>query len=165
MTLQLADRTVKRPLLSTRRRSGRVEAVTREWVAFNAEIVEEFRSNDGRVARLGGLPVIILHTIGCRSGVVRLTPLIPVFDGNGMFVFATAAGAKQDPAWCANLLAHPRITIETADGSVVADVVPLPRTDAQRMIDERAATTPQLAEYVAAAAPRPIPVFSITPVR
>jgi len=136
----------------------------RDWVSFNAEIVEEFRANGGRVARFGDLPVIILHTIGAVSGEVRLTPLIPVFDGDDMFVFATAAGGPKDPAWCANLLAHPRITIESAEGEFVADVVPLMPDDAQRMIDERAATTPQLADYVASAAPRSIPVFSVIPV-
>ncbi len=133
-------------------------------MAFNREIVEEFRANGGRVARFGDLPVIVLHTIGARSGEVRLTPLIPVFDGDDMFVFATAAGAPTDPAWCLNLLAHPRITVESADGEFVADVVPVAPDDAQRMIDERAATTPQLAEYVVSAAPRRIPVFSFTPV-
>jgi deazaflavin-dependent oxidoreductase (nitroreductase family) len=133
-------------------------------VAFNREIVEEFRAHGGRVARFGGLPVVVLHAVGARSGEVRLTPLIPVFDGDDMFVFATAAGAPTDPAWCRNLLAHPRITVESADGEFFADVVPLAPDDAQRMIDERAATTPQLAEYVESAAPRRIPVFSITPV-
>ena len=136
----------------------------RDWVAFNAEIVDEFRANGGHIERFGGLPVIILHTIGAVSGEVRLTPLIPVFDGDDMFVFATAAGAPKDPAWVANLRAHQRITVESADGEFVADVVPVAPDDAQRMIDERAATTPQLAEYVSSAAPRAIPVFSVVPV-
>ena len=133
-------------------------------MSFNSEIVEEFRANGGHVERFGGLPVIILHTIGAVTGEVRLTPLIPIFDGDAMFVFATAEGAPKDPAWCANLLAHPRITIESADGEFVADVIPLAPDDAQRMVADRAATTPQLAEYVSAAAPRTIPVFSVTPV-
>lgn len=136
----------------------------RNWVAFNSEIVEEFRANGGRVARFGDLPVIILHTIGAVSGEVRLTPLIPVFDGDDMFVFATAAGASTHPSWVANLLTHPRITVEAADREFLADVVPLAPDDAQRMIDERAAVTPQLAGYIESAAPRRIPVFSVTPV-
>jgi deazaflavin-dependent oxidoreductase (nitroreductase family) len=134
----------------------------RDWVAFNQEIIEEFRANDGRVARFGGLPVIIVHTVGARTGALRPTPLIPVFEGDDMFVFGTAAGAPKDPAWCANLRAHPRVSIETAEGEYVADVLPVDVEEAQRMIDERAATTPQLAEYVAAAAPRRIPVFTVT---
>ena len=136
----------------------------RDWVTYNTEIVEEFRANGGRVERFGGLPVIILHTIGAVTGEVRLTPLIPIFDGDAMFVFATAAGAPKDPARVANLRAHQRITVESADGEFVADVVPVAPDDAQRMIDERAATTPQLAEYVSSAAPRAIPVFSVDPV-
>ncbi|MEM9040345.1 MAG: nitroreductase/quinone reductase family protein [Actinomycetota bacterium] len=136
----------------------------RDWATFNAEIIEEFRTNGGRVERFGGLPMVILHTIGARSGEPRPTPLIPVFDGDDMFVFGTAAGAPKDPAWCANLRAHPRITIEAADGSYVADVVEIDVDAAQRMIDERVPTTPQLAEYVESAAPRRIPIFSVTPV-
>lgn len=136
----------------------------RDWVGFNAGIIEEFRANDGKVASFGGLPVIVLHTIGSRTGQVRLTPLIPVFDGDDMYVFGTAEGASKDPAWVGNLRAHPRITIETATASFVADVLALLEADARGMVDERAATTPKLREYVASASPRAIPVFSITPV-
>ena len=134
----------------------------RDWATFNREIIDEFRANDGRVARFGGLPVIIVHTVGARTGSPRPTPLIPVFEGDDMFVFGTAAGAPKDPAWCTNLRAHPRVTVETAEGEYVANVLPVDVEEAQRMIDERAAITPQLAEYVADAAPRRIPVFSVT---
>lgn len=136
----------------------------RDWVSFNAEIVDEFRANQGRIERFGGLPVVILHTIGAVTGQVRLTPLIPVFDGDDMFVFATAEGALKDPAWVANLLAHPQITVESAEGEFLADVARVAADDAQRMIDERVEAMPQLADYVRSAAPRPIPVFSVTPV-
>lgn len=136
----------------------------RDWGAYNAGIIEEFRATGGTVERFGGLPVIVLHTIGAKSGEVRLTPLIPVFEGDDMFIFASAAGAPAHPAWYWNLLAHPRITIESADGEFVADVTPLVAGEAKRMIDERAAIVPQLAGYVEAASPREIPVFSITPV-
>ena len=137
---------------------------SRDWVDFNAAIIDEFRDNGGRVSRFGGLPVIILHTIGSRTGEVRLTPLIPVFDGDDMFVFATAAGSSTDPAWCANLRAHPRITVETAEGRHLAEVIELPAARAKAMIDERVPTTPQLAEYVERAATRRIPVFAIEPI-
>lgn len=136
----------------------------RDWVGFNAGVIEEFRANDGKVASFGGLPVVVLHAIGARTGQVRLTPLIPIFDGDDMYVFGTAEGASKDPAWVGNLRAHPRITIETATASFVADVVALPEADARSMVDERAATSPQLREYVESASPRVIPVFSITPV-
>lgn len=136
----------------------------RDWDTYNADVVEEFRSNGGTVERYGGLPVILLHTIGAKSGELRLTPLIPVFEDDDMFIFATAAGDPAHPAWYWNLLANPRIMVESADGEFVADVVPLSAGGAKRMIDERAAVLPQLAGYVESASPREIPVFSITPV-
>lgn len=136
----------------------------RDWGTYNAGIIEEFRATGGTVARFDGLPVIVLHTVGAKSGELRLTPLIPVFERGDMFIFATAAGAPAHPSWYWNLLAHPRITVESGDGEFVADVLPLVAGEAMRMIDERASIVPQLAGYVEAASPREIPVFSITPV-
>ena len=136
----------------------------RDWSTFNAEIVREFRSNGGRVTRFGGLPLIILHTVGARSGIVREVPLIPVLEGDDMFVFATAEGSPTHPAWYFNLRAHPRITVETAEGRFTADVVQLGDEDAASMVGPRAAAVAQLAEYVVSAAPRRIPVFSINPI-
>ena len=116
----------------------------RDWAGFNAAVIEEFRANGGKVAAFGDLPVIVLHTIGAKTGLVRLTPLIPVFDGDDMYVFGTAEGARTDPAWVGNLRAHPQITVESAAATFVADVVELPVADARLMGEACGATTPKL---------------------
>ena len=133
----------------------------RDWKMFNGEIVAEFRANAGRVPRFGEMPVLILHTIGARTGEIRETPLIPVFEGGEVYVFATAEGSTTHPSWYHNLRAHPRITIEAAGDQFIADVVQIPEDEAARIVGERAANVPQLAEYVAKAAPRKVPVFVV----
>jgi deazaflavin-dependent oxidoreductase (nitroreductase family) len=129
---------------------------------WNLQIIAEFRANGGVVTRFGGLPVVIVHTIGARSGIVREVPLIPVFLDDQMLLFGTAAGSPAHPAWYFNLRAHPSVTVEYGTETFTADVSLLPDADADRLVSRQAATTPQLAEYVTSAAPRAIPVFEIT---
>lgn len=134
----------------------------RDWATLNTSVIAEFRANGGRVERFGDLPVVILHTIGARSGSVREVPLIPVFVADRMLLFGTAAGARSHPSWYFNLVAHPRITVESGVETFAADVVLLPDAEGEQIVINRAASTPQLADYVAAAAPRVIPVFEVT---
>lgn len=133
----------------------------RDWVTLNSEVIDEFRANSGKVERFGGIPVVVLHTIGARSGEVREVPLIPVFEGKQMMIYGTAAGSPTDPAWCHNVRAHPRITVEDGAGSYTAEVRELPADEGMRLVRRRAVSTPQLADYVQSAAPRTIPVFTI----
>ena len=133
----------------------------RDWAALNAEVIAEFRANCGRVERFGELPVVLVHTIGARTGEVREIPLIPGFEDDEMLLFGTAAGSSRDPGWCHNLRAHPRVTVEFGSERFVADVAQLPADRAERIVRARATDTPQLAGYIASAAPRTIPVFSV----
>lgn len=132
-----------------------------EWKKLNPPVIEEFRSSGGRVAQFGDLPVVILHTIGARSGQVREIPLILVRDGEDMLIYGTAAGASDDPDWVHNLRAHPRIEVELGKERFTADVVELPEADAREKVEGQVRTVPQFAGYVESAAPRAIPVFSI----
>jgi deazaflavin-dependent oxidoreductase (nitroreductase family) len=133
-----------------------------DWNKLNPEVIAEFRANGGKVAMFGELPVVILHTIGARSGRVREIPLVLVLEGEEMFLFATAAGAARHPDWFFNLKANPRIEVERSSETFTADLVELSEADARQKIQHHAGCTPQLAEYVKSAAPRVIPVFSIT---
>jgi hypothetical protein len=56
------------------------DRLVRDWATFNTAVIAEFRANGGEVARFGGLPVVIVHTIGAQSGKVREIPSIPVFE-------------------------------------------------------------------------------------
>ena len=132
-----------------------------EWKKMNPAVVAEFRENGGKVAQFGDLPVVILHTLGARSGSVREVPLIVIYEGEEMLLFGTAAGASDHPDWYYNLRAHPRIEIELGRERFTADVDELPEDEAKVKVEFQAASVPQFAAYVEAAAPRAIPVFSI----
>ena len=132
-----------------------------DWRALNPGVIEEFRANGGRVARFGDLPLVILHTIGQRTGQVRLVPLILVPDDGELLIYGTAAGAPTHPTWVHSLRARPRITVEIGEERFEADVVELEEEQRRAKVDAMAASVAQFAEYARSAAPREIPVFAI----
>ncbi|MEH3155382.1 MAG: nitroreductase/quinone reductase family protein [Gordonia paraffinivorans] len=90
---------------------------------FNATIIDEFRSNGGHVETAGfGDNLLILHTVGAKSGKIRETPLFALPDGDAWLVVGSAAGSPKDPAWVHNLRAHPQIDVEKPGGAGVETV-------------------------------------------
>lgn len=83
----------------------------RDW---NSGIIEEFRANGGKVGgNFDGAPLLLLHTVGARSGVERTNPMMYQDLGDGrVAVFASKAGADTHPAWYHNLRANPDVTAE-----------------------------------------------------
>ncbi|HIG40911.1 MAG: nitroreductase family deazaflavin-dependent oxidoreductase [bacterium] len=132
-----------------------------DWKSFNPEVIAEFRSNQGKVAQFGDLPVVILHTIGARSGGLREVPLIVVLKDNRMLLFGTNAGSNKHPAWIFNLRANPVITVEFGTERFTANILELAQGEAQQILQTQAESTPQLASYLETSAPRVVPVFSI----
>jgi deazaflavin-dependent oxidoreductase (nitroreductase family) len=128
---------------------------------WNRQVIEEFRANGGKVAQFGDAPLVILHTIGAKSGQVREIPLVTLLDDDGMTVFASRGGSPVHPDWYHNLLATPRIDVEHLSERFVADVVELPADVAAAKLAAQAVLMPQFGEYVKSAAPRVIPAFAI----
>lgn len=62
--------------------------------------------------RLGGKNIILLTTIGKKSGQPRTRPLYHMRDGASYLVFGSAGGSGKHPAWYANLSANPKVTVE-----------------------------------------------------
>ncbi len=91
----------------------------------NTEIIEEFRANQGRVGvPWAGITLILIHHIGARSGIERVTPLAFNPQPDGRFAIAAAnGGSPTHPDWYYNLKAHPCITVEvgTDTFTVVAE--------------------------------------------
>ena len=82
-------------------------------IGWNQKIIDEFRSNVGKVGGyFAGAPMILIHHIGARSGTERVNPLVYLPDGDDMIIAATKGGAPTNPDWYHNLKAHPRITVE-----------------------------------------------------
>jgi deazaflavin-dependent oxidoreductase (nitroreductase family) len=129
---------------------------------WNAQIIAEFRANGGKAAQFGDAPLVILHTIGAKSGELREIPLVALVEDDEMFVFASRGGAPTNPDWYHNLKAHPEITVEYGTETFSATLTELPEDEGQAKLRAQAALMPQFGEYIESAAPRVIPAFRIT---
>src|ERR1700748_2219544 len=92
---------------------------------FNARIIEQFHANDGVVGGMfEGMPLLLLHHTGAKSGMARINPLAYQRDDGRYVVFASKGGAPTNPDWYYNLKAHPETTIE-----VGTDTLPVVATE------------------------------------
>ncbi len=116
---------------------------------FNAQIIDEFRANEGRVGGpFEGAPMVLLTTTGAKSGVRRTTPLVCLEgEGGTVYVFASKAGAPTNPAWYHNLVAHPDVTVEHGTERYAATAVPLSGAERDDVFARQAALRPNFADY------------------
>ena len=133
---------------------------------FNGKIIEEFRTNAGKVGGpFAGADILLLHHTGARTGTERVSPLAFQRVGESFAVFASKAGATDNPAWYHNLIAHPDASVEvgTETFPVKARVAePAERDVIWGRQKERA---PHFAQYEEKAAPRKIPVIVLDRVK
>jgi deazaflavin-dependent oxidoreductase (nitroreductase family) len=81
--------------------------------AYNRELIEAFRANRGQTAGpFAARPLLLLTTIGARSGQARTIPLMYIPEGDQLLVLASNFGASKHPDWYQNLLVHPSVTVE-----------------------------------------------------
>ncbi|RLV51099.1 nitroreductase family deazaflavin-dependent oxidoreductase [Nocardioides mangrovicus] len=84
---------------------------------FNAQIIAEFRDHGGHTEMFGD-GLVLVHSIGARSGEERVNPVAAIDEGGSWLIAASAAGADRHPDWYRNLLAHPDVEIETGERTV-----------------------------------------------
>src|SRR5215472_8597499 len=86
---------------------------------FNAKIIEEFHANEGRVGGMfEGVPLLLLHHTGAKSGIRRVNPLAYQADDGRYVIFASKGGAPTNPDWYHNLRAQPNVTIEVGTDTI-----------------------------------------------
>jgi deazaflavin-dependent oxidoreductase (nitroreductase family) len=79
----------------------------------NQNVVDEFRANRGVVGGfLEGVPVLLLHHTGARSGAAHISPLAYLPDGERWVIYAANGGRPTNPGWYYNLKTYPRAAIE-----------------------------------------------------
>jgi deazaflavin-dependent oxidoreductase (nitroreductase family) len=80
---------------------------------WNSNIVKEFRENEGKVGGpFAGAPMIIIHTVGRKSGKKYENPLVYQPVGDNFVIVASKGGAPTHPDWYRNLMANPEIEVE-----------------------------------------------------
>jgi deazaflavin-dependent oxidoreductase (nitroreductase family) len=130
--------------------------------AFNAAIVDEFRTNGGKVGgQFAGANLLLLTTTGAKSGQPRLSPLAYLTIDGKMLIIGSFAGAPKDPAWVHNLRADPRAHIEVGTDAYDVTVRELPSQERDELYAKVVAVAPGFGEYQAKTT-RVIPLFELT---
>jgi deazaflavin-dependent oxidoreductase (nitroreductase family) len=125
---------------------------------FNKGVIEEFRANGGRVGGpFDGAPLLLLTSVGAKSGAPRTTPLMYLPDGERLVIFASKAGAPTNPAWYHNLLANHSATVEVGSDTFDVDVSVATGEERERLFNQQSELMPQFADY-AQKTTRQIPV-------
>jgi deazaflavin-dependent oxidoreductase (nitroreductase family) len=131
---------------------------------FTGQIIAEFRANGGQVSTGGfGSSLVLLHTVGAKTGVERVTPVMAMKADDSWLIVASAAGAPQSPAWYFNLLSTPEVTIEAGSETVEVVATPLSGTEYDETWASIAAKAPGFESYKErVAGARTIPIVRLT---
>ena len=128
----------------------------------NKAIIDEFRSNSGKVGgRFAGKTLLLLHTVGAKSGQERINPVAYVTDGDRFVIIASKGGAPTNPQWYYNLLAHPLVTVEVGTQQFQVQAAQAPEPERTRLYGKMVEMMPGFAEYQQKTT-RVIPVFTLT---
>jgi deazaflavin-dependent oxidoreductase (nitroreductase family) len=131
---------------------------------FNAQIIDEFRANEGRVGgQFEGVPLLLLHHTGAQSGKRYLNPLAYQADDGRYVVFASKGGAPTNPGWYYNLRANPDTTIEVGTETIPVHAEEATGQERDRLYRRQAARIPAFADYEQKTGGRTIPVIVLDP--
>lgn len=141
--------------------SGDYEPSPWDWVREHADKIMESGTTTG--VDMNGRPIILLTTVGAKTGKIRKTPLMRVEHDGQYAVVASLGGAPKNPVWYHNVKAHPLVQLQ--DGAVTKDY------EAREVFGEEKAlwweraveAYPEYAEYQTKT-DRAIPLFVLTPI-
>ena len=115
---------------------------------FNQSLIAEFRTNDGKVGgQFAGAPLLLLNTIGAKSGQHRTNPLAYTTDNGRYVIIASKGGAPTNPDWYYNILANPTVTLEIGQESFQARAEVVEGEERDRLYNQMAAHMPGFADY------------------
>jgi len=129
---------------------------------YNATIIDEFRGNDGKVGGpFDGLPILLIHHKGARTGTERCNPLAyQQLDDGSWAIFASKGGAPTNPDWYHNLLANPEAMIEIGSKSYRVTAHEVKGEEREPIWTKQKIDRPAFADYEAKTkATREIPVL------
>jgi F420H(2)-dependent quinone reductase len=129
-----------------------------DMLAYNRQLIEQFRADGG--VSMGDRKLLLLTTVGRRTGEPRTSPMMYVPDGDRLLVIASNAGAPADPQWYRNLLVQPAVTVEVPGRRFAARARPLTGDDYDRTWASITARYPFFAEHRERAGRR-IPVVAL----
>lgn len=140
--------------------SGEYEPSPSQRTRDQVELFERTGGQEGNTLR--GMPVIILTSVGARTGKIRKTALMRVEHEGRYAVVASQGGAPKHPVWYHNLVADPRVELQ--DGAVRQDMTAREVTGEEKAVWWKRAVEayPDYADYQTKT-DRQIPVFVLEP--
>jgi deazaflavin-dependent oxidoreductase (nitroreductase family) len=133
-----------------------------DYAAFTLALIEDLRAHGGEVTSgpFAGRPVLLLTTTGARTGLPRLAPLVYSRDAERLVIVASKGGAPTHPAWYANLITNPIVTVEAGGEVFQARALVADGEERERLWQAHVAQHPGFAGY-AQQTSRLIPVISL----
>ena len=139
--------------------TGEYEPSTSERTRRQVELFEKSNGTEGTTLR--GMPVIVLTTVGAKSGKLRKNALMRVEHDGEYAVVASLGGSPTHPVWYYNVVANPHVELQ--DGAARRDYTAREVTGAEKAVwwERAVAAYPDYAAYQRRTE-RPIPVFVLT---
>jgi len=128
---------------------------------INRATIEAFRAGTDLGNGMHRERLVLLTTVGRRTGQPRTSPMMFHRDGDRVLVIASNMGAPRHPEWYLNLVAEPKVTVELADESYPALATPLVGAERDRVWAELKRQYPFFADHEAATT-RTIPLVALT---
>lgn len=131
---------------------------------FEDDLIADIRAHGGAVTtgRLAGDPLLIMTSIGAKTGEHRRAILTFSRDGADYVVAGTAGGSPTDPSWLPNVRANQVVSVEAEGRTFEATASVADAADRDRLWERHVATLPKFADYPAQTG-RVIPMVRLTP--
>lgn len=115
---------------------------------FNKMVIAEFRANGGQVGgQFANASLLLLSSVGAKSGQTRTNPLAYTRDGDRIIVIASKGGAPTHPDWYHNIKANPTVTVELGSEQFQARASVAEGAERDRLFTQMAAVMPGFADY------------------
>jgi deazaflavin-dependent oxidoreductase (nitroreductase family) len=125
------------------------DAMMTNQLDTNAKVIALFRANDGEVPAPypNPPPMLLVHTIGARSGKEHVVPMRCLPDGDTLYIFGSAHGSHRHPDWYHNLIANPDIIIEKGIETIPVHATETVGMEREAVFARQAGRFPIFAEY------------------
>jgi deazaflavin-dependent oxidoreductase (nitroreductase family) len=121
-------------------------------------------ATNGRFSTAVGQQVLVVETIGARTGAARRIPLVYVTDGDDIVLIASKGGAPKNPAWYHNLKANPEVQVWARDRTGRYRAREASGDERERLWDKAVDYYAGYETYQRRTGGRQIPVMVLTPI-
>lgn len=140
--------------------TGTYEPSTSEWARKQAELYEETNGEEG--GTVNGVPVVVITSVGAKSGNLRRNPVIRVEHDGKYAAVASKGGAPEHPTWFHNFVAHPHVELQDGADRRDYEARVLDGEEREEWWSRAVAVWPDYEGYQQKT-DREIPVFLLTP--